>query len=145
MAREIKYRGKRLDTGEWVSGYVREVWGEAERVFVICPSNLFESDGFTDTEECLVDPETVGQFSGLCDKNMSEIFEGAIVRAPLVDPIFRGTISDRFCNAVVRFNLGSFVVQYYGGSFNVYLSDIADRLEVIGNVIDNPDLLEESK
>lgn len=54
-------------------------------------------------------------------------------------------ISDRFCNSVVRFNLGSFIVQCYGVSFNVYLSDIANRLEVIGNVFDNPDLLEESK
>lgn len=138
MTREIKYRGKRLDTGEWVSGYYLEQ--------TFCDDqgrgSYIKIDGYPPIK---VAPETVGQFSGFCDKNKSEIFEGDIVRSPLVDPIFMDTISDRFCNAVAGFNLGSFVVQYYGGSLNVYLSDIADRLEVIGNVFDNTDLLEEFK
>lgn len=143
MTREIKYRGKRLDTGEWVSGYP---FYDSAAGILIQPPVFKVINGFSVPYRLYpVNPESVGQFSGFCDKNKSEIFEGAVVRAPLFDPIFKDTISDRFCNAVIGFNLGSFVVQYYGGAYNVYLSDIADRLEVIGNVIDNSDLLEESK
>lgn len=61
MTREIKYRGKRLDTGEWVSGYYLEQTfcdGQGRGSYI-------KIDGYPPIK---VAPETVGQFSGFCDK-----------------------------------------------------------------------------
>lgn len=140
--REIKFKAKRIDNGEWVYGYLREIWGENERRFTICPARRFESDGFTDLDEVEVDKETIGQYTGLKDKNGKEIWEFDIVKAPLLDPIFGDIIKDSFCNAEITFNKGSFVVSYYKRDRNIYLSDLCDKIEVIGNIFDNKDLLQ---
>lgn len=60
MEREIKFRAKRVDLNDWMYGYLREVWGETKRIFVIAPANKFEYDGYTDTEEDYVQPDTIG-------------------------------------------------------------------------------------
>lgn len=91
----------------------------------------------------IVFPDTIGQYTGLQDKNGKEIYEGDIVKAPLLDPIFGDIIKDAFCNAEIRFNKGSFVVSYYRSNHNIYLSDLYDKVEVIGNIFDNKELLKE--
>lgn len=141
IIRDIKFRGKKIDSDDWMYGYLREVWGEIQRKFVIAPAKSFECDGYTDTEEDYVKEETIGQFTGLHDKNGKEIYEGDIVRAPLLDPIFGDTIKDKSINASIRYNNGSFVVSYYDGEHNVYIQDLYDEIEVIGNIHDNPGLL----
>lgn len=119
--REIKFRGKRIDAGEW---------GYGDLIF----SNDYPHIG-TDKEnrflrECRVDPETVGQYTGLKDKDGKEIYEGDIVQYHPEANMGTGP---------VVYELGAFRVQ---GDFDALLYHFSLKaLEVIGNIHDNPELL----
>lgn len=65
------------------------------------------------------------------------------MKAPLLDPIFGDILSDAFDNAPVAFHNGAFTVDYYQGGHKIYLQDLYDKIEVIGNIHDNKDLLED--
>ncbi len=140
MAREIKFRGKDILSGDWRYGYAQFNYDKT-RAQIISPLRIdisaFPGQFFH------VDKDTVSQFTGLLDKIGKEIYEGDIVKTPLLDPIFCDIIKDKFCNAEIRFNKGSFVVSYYRGDHNIYLSDLNDKIRVLGNKFDNPELLEE--
>lgn len=150
--REILFRGKRIDNGEWVEGYLAAY-------DLICPSYPEDTSdatgdyygqtpyvGFVE-----VDPETVGQFTGRKDKNGRGIFEGDIFH--LEDEII----------AVVIFKDGCFRLEEYGlcgartesgfdecgGGWGVIECDPIDwytiwDMEIIGNIHDNPELLEDT-
>lgn len=133
MKREIKFRGKSKTDGEWFYG------------------NLYDKDTAgrthigTTKKGCLnIDPDTIGQYTGLKDKNGKEIYEGDIAKAPYLDPIFGDVVNDMFVNIVVGYNKGSFVLEY-NGNLRVYISDLYDNIEIIGNIYDNPELLKEQK
>lgn len=149
MNREIKFRGKSKKTRKWLYGYLGESkFSILDYVYtdkVIFDNVLsFNTDNSTYVVKDLsVEEETIGQFTGLCDKNGNDIYEGDVVKAPLLDPIFFDIIKDKFCNAEIRFNKGSFVVSYYGSEYNIYLSDLNDKIRVIGNKYDNQELIEE--
>lgn len=136
--REIVFRGKRIDTGEWVYGNLIQ-WRDGGVTI------LLEKDGIDGHLEYDVDPDTVGQYTGLKDRNGKKIYEGDIVKTPLLDPIFGDVLSDAFDNVAISFHNGSFVVAYYNVRHKIYLQDLYDEIEVIGNIHDNPELLEEEK
>ncbi len=124
--RDIEFRGKRTDNGEWVYGYVTEATicrasgGRIETVVYRKPKEPYD-DGCW-----VVDPETVGQYTGLADKNGTKIFEGDIVTMPRYG-------GGRHKSAVY-FKGGKFAVD---GS-NYGFKDICPKnMQVIGNIYDN--------
>lgn len=122
--RTIKFRGKDLETGEWVYGDLFQRMG-------YMPSILYpyEHNGKVCYAECAVKRETVGQFTGLMDKNGKEIYEGDIYHYDNPDSI----------NEVSYCAGGGFA----GFDFTP-AKHSENRLldvEVIGNIHDNPELL----
>lgn len=129
--REIKFRGKRVDNGEWHYGFYREFtmlscWKrEAYRNGV-----NYYIDAKGSNESYLVIPETVGQHTGLKDKNGKEIYENDI-------------LSDGVINYVVAFYAGAWCLKLGiedGTWYSLY--PVACQREVVGNIYENKDLLE---
>ena len=128
--REILFRGKREDNGAWIYGDLRQY---NEKCFGIYSNEIRAIRK--------VDPETVGQYTGLTDKNGVKIFEGDIIR------IWDGHIG--------RVELGQFwdnefEVDFYGyalivnnSKFALQLNELWEGHKVIGNIYDNTELLEE--
>lgn len=116
--REIVFRGKRMDNGEWVYGDL------THSIYKL--GDIRVSFGNTEIAMNQVDPSTVGQFTGLHDKNDEKIFEGDIV----------STLSGK-----------TFEIKFADGSFYLHGTAIAihhaRRFTIAGNRWDNPKLLEE--
>ena len=139
--REIKFRGKRIDTGEWVYGYLLTIGG-ATLIYhgPKCDCEVVKDDriavGLYHYEVSVVYPDTVGQFTGLYDADGKEIYEGDIV--------LQQGYNGRKQPMKVRFECGAFIVGYHGGSSTKQTPMLLNsRSEVVGNVFD--DKLEDYK
>lgn len=117
----ILFRGKRIDNGEWVEGDLLQ-WKSKDKA-AITPQNGYEWSNPYDFE---VIPETVGQFTGLFDKNGNKIFEGDMV----VPTKFKDVP-----NAVEYISHGFYRVKEHKG--NKYLNVLGScEVEIIGNIHD---------
>ena len=131
--REIKFRGKRLDNGEWVYGFLIQY----ENGWFICN---FIGDAY----QYEVDPSTVGQFTGILDKNEREIYEGDILKDTNNAIYYVDFIRGCF---YLKTNYKSF--PHLGWTEWLPMCEI-DRLaipvefEIIGNIYENPELLSKS-
>jgi uncharacterized phage protein (TIGR01671 family) len=140
--REILYRGKRKDNGEWVYGYYCKCGWTGKEKDVIIPSHASSLYGID------VIPETVGQYTGLTDKNGKKIFEGDIIRAFTVDDSEerRAIVGfDRFFDENTECEYIGFYIYFLGVKTTVTQLDYEqakESLEVIGNIHDNPELME---
>lgn len=92
-------------------------------------------------EDCSVEELSIGRNTFIEDKYLIEMFEGDIVKVPAIDPIFGDMIEDLFVNSLITYNNGMPVVKYYSVDRCVYLDQIKDKCEVVGNIFDNPELL----
>lgn len=128
--REILFRGKRKDSCGWIKGYYifRKIW-ESDVHIIRTVDN-----GFDSYIEFEVIPETVGQYTGLPDKNGKKIFEGDIVKAP------DGEIFKIEWHSVAL----SWILRNKKSSCLAYLRYL-DMFEIIGNIHDNPELLKEAE
>lgn len=133
--RDILFRAKRIDNGEWVYGDLltptdfMNIW------------EISENTGMGDRYE--VEPETVGQFTGLNDRTGKPIFEGDIIT-------LEGDI-----NGDVQFVQGVFGVEWYGvknqgtwgakHNLRTFEDGANEGFDVIGNIYDNPELVKEIK
>lgn len=130
MNREIKFRGKRVDTGEWVYGSLMQ-WENGQTVIWV--SNPMDSNVLM---KYAVDPDTVGQYTGLKDMNGQDVYEGDLLRTS------EG-------NIMIAEWVGSGIVTRcltptYDGMMNTnrHAFPVSEK---IGNIHDNPELLEEEK
>ena len=158
MKREILFRGKRDDTGEWVDGMLAYFFDNPKNSMIM-PSCYFGTRDFNgeddngnpiiEDETALggfipVQPESVGQFTGLLDKNGKNIFEGDILKSDLQE---KGVF-------VVNFQCGSFCYYWEGDygpatpmgwDFDEGFTEPSDyfnvHCQIIGNLQDNPELI----
>lgn len=127
--REILFRGKRTDNGEWVEGYYykakycRTDDELCDYITVPHPKEYNEP-----SSHYIVDPETIGQYTGLTDKNGTKIFEGDIVKKSWFDKM-------SIYQIVYDNGLASFIGQA-GIKFTTFDYD-STEFEVVGNIYDN--------
>jgi uncharacterized phage protein (TIGR01671 family) len=138
--REILFRGKRKDNGEWAYGfYIRTMAFE----YIYC----YDREEFSDsvfTYHAIV-PETVGQYTGLKDKDGRRIFEGDILRQ--TDGIVTHTISVRWCNERCGFAYDYTPSRYapHKGVMTLSMYHFCpEEHEIIGNIHDAPELLKDA-
>jgi len=142
---EMLARGKRTDNGEWVVGFyvhLKDVMKDLEthRIYI-----YFSETDCGDFYPCWfeVDPATVGRCAGMPDKNGVEIFEGDFVR---IDDDVKKAFN--VTDGAVRYARGGLYVAAFGllNSLNAIATfDCILRGEVIGNIHDNPELMEDEK
>ena len=140
--REILFKAKRLDNGEWVEGYYYQIW---EKGYILWGM----TNNMPDMVE--VNPDTLCQFTGLTDKNGKKIWENDIVK-------FKFDNDDcPFPNKDTKKRLGKIFFSDFRVSWSIAMgrkgsktlnNDLfkyvqnGSRVEVIGNIFDNPELLE---
>ena len=121
------YKAKRLDTGEWIIGYLYRL-SERHSPFIMLSDGYGEGYG--------VDEHTICQCTGLKDKNGKLIWENDIVRGKM-----HGNYGYRKLVGVVQYYIDAFKVNVEPNSFLGDYKNISNACEVIGNIFDNPELL----
>ena len=128
--REILFRGKRIYNGEWVEGYYAAE--PYTKNTYNCGYILENEKDLFAKKAWLVDSRTVGQYTGLTDKNSRKIFEGDIISCGYLCDFFVEYSEE---DAEYWANFGDSI-----GSLHTYFDP--KRATVIGNIYDNPELLE---
>lgn len=140
--REFEFRGKRKDNGEWVYGDLLHV---DDKLIIIPNMNIDEID----VEKLEIIPETMGQYTGLCDKDGTRIYEGDILR-------YNHSKSDDENCLDTRHYTRNYAVEHINTRHNngyrirnksiwfmiTQGTIINGKAEKIGNIHDNPELLE---
>ena len=142
MTREILFRGKREDNGEWIIGHL--LWYEDGKARICATgTDIFcyeKDDSIIQTVAHRVIPKTIGQYTGTTISKVKKVFEGDIVRVYIEVPYSPAKvkiIKDKgrvmWDNAISRFIVKPLSEETFS---MIYIT------EIIGNIHDNPELLE---
>ena len=127
---EILFRGKRVDNGEWVEGFPYITHGGEHQI------RYYDSESNIENCSHTVIPDTLGRFTGLTDCNGTKIFEGDVVKFKYFDD-WIGKIEYDSDSAL-------FTVIFADGDDDYFGRVSCGDCEVIGNIYDNPELMEVS-
>lgn len=132
--REILFKAKRIDNGEWVEGCYVTSDGKS----FIC-MDIVEHYCVIALRWFEIDPETLCQFTGLCDKNGNRIWENDILMAHLDEFYPEDTTYE-----IVEWGVAGLVGNETGSVDREYLGEFdLEHYEVVGNIFDNKELLQE--
>ena len=120
--REILFRGKRKDNGEWIEGLPQKMWGDW---------HIINSDD--ENTAYPIDPETLCQFTGLTDKNGEQIWENDIIKHEISDTI--GAVK-WYEEDYVGWCVDDVVIDEQQLTVEMW-----SECDVIGNIFNNPELL----
>ena len=137
MSREILFRGKRIDNGEWIEGF----YFEANEKHMILNFTVQKNELYHNMYE--IEPNTVCQYTGLTDKNGNRIWENDFLTCRKY--IGGNFVDEHIECGFIEMKHGAFGIHRknpnaYYRPFKDWLEDY--EYEVIGNVFDNPELLE---
>lgn len=141
--REILFRGKRIDNGEWIEGYYQKRYCLSDNE----ESLIFHVDSYKVWEYAEIVPETLCQSTGLCDKNGKKIWENDIIKYHFGEnyaPIKYGCYQNCFDSQKTE-HVGFYVDWSDGKCLRKdlgYWINMVDTMPV-GNIFDNPELLQE--
>lgn len=133
--REILFKAKRIEDDEWIEGYYQKrhnFLGNEEHL-------IFHVDSHTVWEYVEIVPETLCQFTGLCDKNGKKIWENDILMAHLDESYPEDTTYE-----TVEWGVAGWVTHEAGSMDREYIDKFdLEHFEVVGNIFDNKELLQE--
>lgn len=159
--REILFKAKRIDNSEWVYGYYL-CDGITGKVYIhdsgnsVNESDKVGYDGYLQFVAYEIDPETICQYTGLIDKNGKKIWENDLLRYSYDYPGSPWLKVKGLSDKDIKYSIGAVFWSDWRGAWAVCgggtnrcinqdvftYSRNPNRVEVIGNIFDNPDLLE---
>lgn len=133
--REILFKAKRIDNCEWIEGCYEKRYDLLDNEVHL----IFHADSYKVWEYAEIDPETLCQFTGLCDKNGNKIWENDILMAHLDEFYPEDTTYE-----TVEWGVAGFVTHEANSIDRQYLDEFdAKYFEVVGNIFDNKELLQD--
>lgn len=133
--REILFKAKRKDNSKWIKGYYQKRYDLLSNEEHL----IFHADSYNVWEYAEIIPETVCQFTGLCDKNGKKIWENDILMANLDE-----SYPEDVTYETVEWGVAGWVTHEANSIDRQYLDEFdLEHFEVVGNIFDNPELLQE--
>lgn len=149
--RENLFKAKRIKDGKWIEGYLFDNGFDGKEKKYFIGGLIIEKYNGTVCDEwdiigidfCEIDPETICRFAGLCDKYGNKIWDNDIVKtvSDIYAPVKFGLYATGF--AIEEYNQGFYVDFPYETCLRHELGYWHNKVEVRGNIFDNPELLKE--